>query len=212
MIGEKTDNIPDLIEPLIGYRYWRYAAAGLLSPYDQKHSWNIGPNRAVCMTSVDGGAKGCMHAPGKYCRCGLYAYHSPASLEDKLSAHHSVMGAVAMWGTVEMYETGMRAQYARPIALCAPEFEANSREAFAGDGQAFSIKPWWGSTPKNTTLRKFATAGDTILFAPRLVRIYQQPRKEARAIERLATHYGVPMLPKSKLVTYAQLHGTRVDL
>lgn len=62
--------------------------------------------------------------PGKRCGCGLYALHPgpesasevfPVQILDGLPSE--VSGIVEAWGRVEVYETGFRAQFARPVAL-----------------------------------------------------------------------------------------------
>jgi hypothetical protein len=43
-----------------------------------------------------------------------------------------VIGAVQMWGVVEMHETGMRAEFASPVALHAPYLRRKSKQTRSG--------------------------------------------------------------------------------
>ena len=50
------------------------------------------------------------------CRCGISAYYELPEDPD-LSAPEAVWGAIVAWGRVVECETGLRAQFARPVGL-----------------------------------------------------------------------------------------------
>lgn len=126
-------NIPDLIEPVLGYRVWR-VRDGLLHPWCQHGPWQPGdPKPARCLSS------GTMHAaPATGCHCGFHALHS---LDGKLGSYTArdyalsgdgrhmgvlgrtrgwigwVAGAVVAWGKLEVHATSFRAEYAKPVAI-----------------------------------------------------------------------------------------------
>ena len=66
-------------------------------------------------------------APREGCGCGLYALHPSGSSAKRVLGTtddgyglHEVAGIVEAWGTVEVHESGFRAEYARPLALIRP--------------------------------------------------------------------------------------------
>lgn len=54
-------------------------------------------------------------APEPLCQCGLHALYAPANMSG--SAGGAVGGAILAWGRIEIYESGFRAEFARPIVL-----------------------------------------------------------------------------------------------
>lgn len=100
---------PDLIEPLLGYRFWRVGRDGSLRCMLSRDVWLAGGNRASCWR--------CGHeAPGRLCRCGFNALHGPP--EHEFDEHRgAVLGAIAAWGQIEVHQAGFRAQFAQVIAL-----------------------------------------------------------------------------------------------
>jgi hypothetical protein len=105
---------PDLVEPLIGYRHWRIDEGALWSPY-LAHRWERGLNTARCACD----ARHPDPPPGHACACGLHAWYRPCPRLG-YATPGLVGGAVAMWGAVELHETGLRAQYATIVALVLP--------------------------------------------------------------------------------------------
>lgn len=101
--------VPDLIEPLLGYRYWRVRRDGALRCMLSRDIWLEGANRATCWR--------CGHeAPGRFCRCGFNALHEPpAARFDEYRG--AVLGAIAAWGEVDVHRNGFRTQFAKVIAL-----------------------------------------------------------------------------------------------
>jgi hypothetical protein len=55
-------------------------------------------------------------APGVGCSCGIYAWHRPQG-EFAIVDVRGVTGIVTVWGTLQTYPDGMRAEYARLEAL-----------------------------------------------------------------------------------------------
>jgi hypothetical protein len=112
MIGTREAALaPDLIESVIGYRVWANNPNYLRSPWVFRN-WNPGVNRAMCI-------QGRPHqAPDPDCACGLYAYYDVHDTRKfEMSPLVDVIGAVRMWGSIEMHTTGMRAEYGEVIAL-----------------------------------------------------------------------------------------------
>lgn len=134
--------IPDLIEPIIGWRCWGINKDGTLraltSPHAYLgfgyHSWGVEwPPRktaaAACEKLERSGfyriirelspdrepPKNCEHVPEESCSCGFYAARR---LRDVPNYEHGVAyGLVAMWGKVIEHNGGWRAQYAYPVNL-----------------------------------------------------------------------------------------------
>ena len=126
--------VPDLIEPISGYRSWtvRVHPSGeprLCSPF-RRHAWTPREaHRARCgvtnWTSPIGirparTAPPAHDAPAAGCTCGVHAWRSrSASLMDAADTRglRAVSGEVAMWGTVLRHTRGYRAEQAYPLAL-----------------------------------------------------------------------------------------------
>jgi hypothetical protein len=61
-------------------------------------------------------------SPEPACSCGIYAYHDIAPMTRALREEPYMFGgAVLCWGRIVIHPEGMRAQHARPLALCRPE-------------------------------------------------------------------------------------------
>ncbi len=126
--------IPDLIEPVLGYRSWtvRIHPSGeprLCSPY-RRTVWAPGtPEQAHCSSRIVATAVGFRQigppdgphtAPGDGCTCGVHAWRlEDAALADAAGAKglRAVTGDVALWGVVLRHERGWRAERAYPSAL-----------------------------------------------------------------------------------------------
>ena len=108
--------VPDLFEPLVGFRAWHVGTDGALVPWSAgtTGTWRPGTNEARCLAP---GAKR-HRAPGHRCTCGLYGLTD--SRDPRLLAGRQAVGAIVAWGDVELHRTGFRAQYARIVALGAP--------------------------------------------------------------------------------------------
>mgnify|MGYP006285002167 FL=1 len=126
--------VPDLIEPIVGYRSWtvRVHPSGeprLCSPY-RRHVWQPRQaHHAVCgvtnWTSPIGirparGAPPVHEAPAEGCTCGVHAWRSEsAALMDAADTRglRAVSGSLAMWGTVLRHERGYRSAFGYPESL-----------------------------------------------------------------------------------------------
>ena len=112
---------PDLIEPVVGFRTWRVVGDHLSSPYiplrwDRRvvHARCYPANRSLLFG--EGWLDEPHDAPHARCKCGVYAWHrlpAPGPLPDPGRA----LGAVALWGRIEVHADGMRAEHARIEAL-----------------------------------------------------------------------------------------------
>ena len=112
-----SPEMPTSIEPIVGWRVWRlHATAGgyALRSVMRDDIWPAGePMRALCEQHRG------FAVPSIGCTCGIYASDSPESLAraNACSARTSVVGAIAMWGTVAEHATGMRSRFAYPARL-----------------------------------------------------------------------------------------------
>ena len=116
---------PDVVGPIVGFRQWVVVGDEIYSPL-ARTAWGDEPMHAQCLArcrragglwrrpSEHGGP-----APDPECVCGIYALFAPESLRrrDRLSR---VSGAVVVWGRLEVHDAGMRAEYARIVALALP--------------------------------------------------------------------------------------------
>ncbi len=116
---------PDLLGPIVGFRQWVVVGDEIFSPL-ARTAWGDEPMQAECLARCRraGGlwrrpAEHGGPAPDPRCVCGIYALFAPESLRrrDRLSR---VAGAVVVWGRLEVHEAGMRAEFARIVALALP--------------------------------------------------------------------------------------------
>lgn len=131
---ESPGGIPDLVEPLQGWRVWKVwiPAAGsdslpVLSSVILDMPWT--PRRKVAAEhSFDLGSS-CRGLLESGCSCGLYAFKDPADafgylvkIRDRLPGMSVDVsfGAVSLWGRVIECEKGYKAQYAYPQHLYLP--------------------------------------------------------------------------------------------
>ena len=107
--------IPDGIEPLVGWRYWR-ADEGWLCSLNKFKTWPAGrPLRAQCTFAMDHGP-----LPGERCGCGIYAAIDLPTLKELVQPDLEsplVVGEVSLWGKVIPAELGFRAELAYPRRL-----------------------------------------------------------------------------------------------
>lgn len=97
----------------MAFRAWRVPVGSLaLHAISRKRPWSPGIKQAVC-------AKGRKHhPPDPDCTCGIHAFHE---LRDAcMRGPRMMVGAIAAWGDIEVYESGIRAEYARIVALARP--------------------------------------------------------------------------------------------
>jgi hypothetical protein len=115
---------PDLVEPVVAFRTWRVADGALVSPYLPAR-WDGGVAEARCVRGdpdrfrhVSGLLADEHVSPHPACRCGIHAYLEPRSAVAGIDFRR-VLGLVAVWGLVELHPEGLRAQFARVVALGA---------------------------------------------------------------------------------------------
>jgi hypothetical protein len=110
---------------VVGYREWVLIGDELISPL-ARTPWDAGALVAECLPACRE-ARGlwrqaCQHdgpAPDPGCVCGLYALFEPG--RHRRGERMTVArGAVALWGRIEVHHRGLRAEYARVIALSLP--------------------------------------------------------------------------------------------
>jgi hypothetical protein len=146
--GVRGMNVPDLIEPLVGWRAWTVERQGTddglrLTSLYYRVVWPIGePLVARCDHPVEveqGNGSVVIRdtaphddvVPYPTCRCGVRAgkqlgqvlTYLPASVLDAgtfLTKTSVVFGRVNLWGAVEEHEVGFRAEKARPSELFVP--------------------------------------------------------------------------------------------
>lgn len=122
-------DLPLSIEPVVGWRVWRLERRDgqlRLIAIAGQEPWPPGtPMRAKCRRMSHA-------APQITCSCGLYATSSAEALAraSVYSSITSVVGAVAMWGTVVEHAHGVRAAVAYPARLalvCGPCLDGGRR-------------------------------------------------------------------------------------
>lgn len=116
--AERPPAPPDLTQAVLGFRLWSVNADGKLGALVAGGFWTPGVNEAVCDPTV--APKRRRHtAPQQGCNCGFNAYFS---LRQEIRRHHRAyaLGAIAAWGSMDVYADGFRAQYAQVIALARP--------------------------------------------------------------------------------------------
>ena len=112
--------LPDLIEPIVGFRIWRIFRTGpaeLSSPY-LPVVWSEPVVRAECRRwrSPEDLLRDTHAAPHPDCGCGIRAYPTPTSDFSKVD-YRAVSGIVTVWGRIEIERDEMRAELARVEAL-----------------------------------------------------------------------------------------------
>jgi hypothetical protein len=145
-------DVPDGIEPLVGYREWHAwtdleGKPVLMSLYRSAVWPRREPMRAACLKNDLGlwvkQSIGEHQAPCEDCQCGLYAYRSP-DFEPcaQSSDHRYVSGIVLGWGRYILGTNGWRTEYARPAAMMsAPGLERWI--ALAADLYELSVLDGW---------------------------------------------------------------------
>lgn len=127
--------VPDLVEPVIGFRQWRLCDGELWSAFADWR-WTRGTNTARCIAAD---ATHSEDAPVSACTCGLYAWYRPCPLLASAATSDLVSGAVAMWGAVELHATGMRAEHAVVVALALPLVRAAKRRRVDQAALAYAV-------------------------------------------------------------------------
>jgi hypothetical protein len=109
-----TGPVPDLLEPVIGFRQWSVRGDRLYSPF-HGDVWADVKLAASCGCGTHDPAD----VPASGCECGVYAYYDqpPRSAS---ATRDLVIGAVVLWGQMQLHGAGMRASYARIVGLALP--------------------------------------------------------------------------------------------
>jgi hypothetical protein len=125
--------IPDGVEPIVAWRYWRWdAKSGLLKSIARdRTAWlpNV-PFSARCRHErldhtdarwrlVDGSLWKPHGSPAEECRCGIYGARDLRALRSQLlfGLNFNVAGEVSLWGKVISGVKGYRAEFAYPRRL-----------------------------------------------------------------------------------------------
>jgi hypothetical protein len=133
-LAELRWSAPDLVEPVVGFRQWRLAGCGLSSLYSDEH-WPQAELRARCEVGVHDPAD----APSKACSCGIYAYYDPCPRTASAATPDFIGGVVVVWGRVELHATGMRAEYARVVALELPLSRGGKRRSLVEVAEGLGV-------------------------------------------------------------------------
>lgn len=138
MISSSWADTPLVPGRVYGLRSWAVASKegedGLEAPFTGVR-WPSGgdPIEARCLASAD------HQPPSAECTCGIYAFHPGEDSARELywalrqdprnpSAVHAI-GIVEAWGSLEVHDSGFRAEYARPHALVL--FERTAQPDYA---------------------------------------------------------------------------------
>lgn len=214
MIGDTVTAVPDTAEPLIGFRGWNLEEDQLLPPYQNTDAWKPGQNTAVCTSSVAKINYDFLfdyheilehQAPDPACMCGLYAYHTLSDMQ--YTSSDQIIGAVKLWGAVEVHETGSRAEHAEVVALAKPSI----RVLWILDLLFLLANTFLLITDTELTTKIF-NGSVALLLAIGFIKYTLPAWKDCLQIRRsalqAANHYGVPLVPYRKLSQEALKHGT----
>lgn len=130
--GRRGATMGILSEPVVGWRHYGVSIPGLLTsndcvviPRERAESFCKGRfewkptngDRDYRQVKV---AEPCQNGPQVGCTCGFYAFNSvEAFFKDGTYVTKGVFAQVAMWGTVQVYRRGYRAQFAYPMGMWA---------------------------------------------------------------------------------------------
>jgi hypothetical protein len=126
--------VPDLIEPVIGFRQWRLAGKGLMS-IACNEMWREPTLVARCRAAGHPRER----APVSGCSCGVYAWYEPCPRTASAPTREYVAGAVVLWGAIELHASGMRAQHCRIVALELPLSRWGKRDRLVAAAQHFGV-------------------------------------------------------------------------
>jgi len=179
--------VPDAIEPVIGWRYWRVdKKEKLLHSLSGAKGYEWRPKtrfEARCpvikRTGIDGryrfisGMRVEMHdAPGERCRCGIYAARDLTHLRRQIltGLALNVVGEVALWGKLIPGSKGYRAQFAYPLRLFVIQRTAEWDQKDSVEALSAYGVPVETISYRRVGYNPFATLGD-------LVRRARSPRE-----------------------------------
>jgi hypothetical protein len=121
--------IPDVIEPITAWRAWALAEASDGAPELRPiiYSGETWPAGEVAQAKCPPHAASGHRPPEADCSCGLYAVDGLDRLPAVTGRDVTVIGSVALWGTIVEHDSGFRAERAYPTTLrlvCGPCWEA----------------------------------------------------------------------------------------
>jgi hypothetical protein len=176
--------------PIIGYRAWRVVGDYRLQSVFTLARWPVRdrmeaecrlPNTAISLAPTTSHT-----APSLECSCGIYARTTLAGIFDELwrggmaGEHSVIVGAVAMFGSTfhgKAHPHTIRAQYAQPICLLAPD-------------------AWYPFRTPVETLSEPPTDLDMTGWRSTLYRVSEQhglPIVARSGIEKYAAEFGEPL-------------------
>jgi len=105
--------VPDLIEPIVGWRGWRLHGDMLMGMHFPV-IWE--PEKPLI---ADSSYCGINHEiPGENCMCGIHATKDREGLRlNYLMGLPDIYGTVSLWGRVAIHSRGYRAEFAYPKEL-----------------------------------------------------------------------------------------------
>ena len=111
--------VPDAIEPVIGWRAWALAQTPAGEPELRPiiYSGETWPAREVARATCPPHARSGHRAPDPDCTCGLYAVDGLDRLPAVTGRDVTVIGSVALWGTMVEHDSGFRAELGYPDRL-----------------------------------------------------------------------------------------------
>lgn len=138
MLGSATDSAtPDYVEPFVGWRYWKLRDGQITSP-DRGTAWPQGQLSWDGMCHCGAEPREGRTLPGsmldsfrrrlfrRQCHCGINSWATKElALTSEVRAYRRqpAIGEVALWGRINAYETGYRAEHARIMRLWATSEE-----------------------------------------------------------------------------------------
>lgn len=124
---------PDSSELLLGWRVWCLGEDGELEPIVvAAEAWRRGANEAICHKRDTRHA-----APAQGCVCGFNALHEPPT---RLARRGLALGVIGAWGSVDVYATGFRSQFACVVGLQRdPLAPASLRERLEAAGARYGV-------------------------------------------------------------------------
>jgi len=182
--GARQLGIPDAIEPLVGWRYWR-ADEGWLCSLNKFKTWPAGrPLRAQCSLAMDHGP-----LPGERCGCGIYAAIDLPTLKELVQPDLGsplVVGEVSLWGKVIPAELGFRAELAYPRRLWVVSDSVAILEF--PDGAPLALAERYGIPvePCDATWAVSEEAGNPWHLEPRVTEIRAAVAAFKQGVDRLA--------------------------
>ena len=123
--------VPDYIEPMLGWRVWHVEERGITSITRAIYWPERKPLEAQCykadllVDQINLGI-GNHNAPHEDCTCGIYATSDIHKVDRIITQHnraryrgkYRLLGIAALWGKVIEHREGWRAQYALPQLFC----------------------------------------------------------------------------------------------